>query len=121
MKTVQRTLAARLFALTLPFAIALGALACAAPAGDVDEEPAAQTARAADDGETAEQSQALKNTGGGGGGQGEDCMLRRGACYQACGTSSGGSDCYRYCDVVYAQCRGLPLPELGMARSASAP
>lgn len=124
MKTIERSLGRRVAALALPFssvaavaaiaAIALGAVACAAPAGDVGEDVAASPA--AEDEVIAEQSSALRNTGGGG--DPDECTAALGGCYAHCKTS-GSSACYRYCDIVYAKCRGLPSPELSSTVRAS--
>lgn len=84
-------------------AIALAAIGCAAPA---DEEP------------TEQQAEALWNTGGGG--DPDDCTAARYGCYAYC-AKSGSAACYRYCDILYTRCRGLPEPELGSFTVMRAP
>jgi hypothetical protein len=73
--------------------LSLTLAACAAPTGP-DEETVAS------------QSDELRN---GGGGDPDACTAARGACYGSCKASGNGS-CYRYCDIIYSRCRGLPTP-----------
>lgn len=87
--------------------ILLGAIAIAAASGCTSET----------DDETIDvdtQSDALRNTGGGSGDP-DECMAAKQGCYQTC-AKSGSSSCYRWCDIVYSKCRGLPSPELTMMR-----
>ena len=66
----------------------------------------------ADEETVEEQSEALKNVGGTGGTDSpESCLAAQQACYKTCGSNSS---CFRYCDIVYTKCRGLPSPELSM-------
>lgn len=63
-----------------------------------------------------EQSEALRNVGGTGGTDSpENCLSAQQACYKSC-APSGSSSCYRYCDIVYTKCRGLPSPDLMLMR-----
>jgi hypothetical protein len=80
----------------LAFASASASAGCSS---ETEEEPPA-----------AEESSALRNTGGGTTGDPDECMASRMGCYQSC-AKSGAASCYRYCDMVYAKCRGLPSPE----------
>lgn len=94
----------------LLLALASSAAACAAP--DAEDETAP-----IDGEETAQSEEALRVGGGGpgkGGGDPDECMAMLMGCYGSCKTSGSGA-CYHYCDILYAQCRGLPPPEL-MAR-----
>jgi hypothetical protein len=83
--------------------IALLALAgCAAPTTEPVEEE-----------KTDQQSEALQVGGGGTLPDRDTCEATRAGCYTSC--KGKGSSCYRYCDIIYAQCRGLPPPTLGYA------
>ncbi len=79
-------------------AFAFGAIGCAAPA---EEEEAEQT------------PEALSIRAGGG--DPDECLRALYGCYSSC-RQSGSASCYRYCDHLYAQCRGLPDPRIGLTR-----
>ncbi|MBS2014210.1 MAG: hypothetical protein JST00_15080 [Deltaproteobacteria bacterium] len=44
----------------------------------------------------------------------DTCEAAKAGCYTSC--KGKAAECFRYCDIVYAQCRGLPIPSLGVAR-----
>ncbi len=60
------------------------------------------------------QAAALRNTSGG---DPDECKAAQQGCYASC-ARSGSSSCYRYCDIVYTKCRGLPDPSIGFAARA---
>lgn len=96
MKTIELAMLAAI--------VASPVVGCAAPAAE--DEPTEQTA------------EALWNTGGGG--DPDECAAAQAACYASCAKSRNAS-CYRYCDIVYAKCRGLPEPEIGLAVQLTSP
>jgi len=83
-------------------AVALGA--CAAPA----EQPSFEEESA-----VATTSDALRN----GGPDPDTCMASYVACIQPC---KGNSSCYRYCDMEYRKCMGLPPLENAFTARATA-
>jgi len=89
-------------------ALALGTVGCASRTDDGESSVAEEA-----DGETGERSDALRIGGGGGLPDRDTCEATKAGCYTSC--KGKDSSCYRYCDIVYAQCRGLPPPAIGMA------
>lgn len=96
-------------------AVALAAVGCASQTEETEKtSQTQQTDDAEGTGEaTGQRSDALRNTGGGQLADRDTCEAWKAGCYMSC-AKSNDSSCYRFCDIQYAQCRGLPPPELAI-------